>query len=56
MIASLLDLSLIATIVAILIFFNALYVAAEFGTVASRRTRIAQLAATGNRRALRLLP
>lgn len=39
-----------------MIFFNGLYVAAEFATVASRRTRISQLAAEGNRAAQTLLP
>lgn len=42
--------------VATMIFFNGLYVAAEFATVASRRTRISQLAAEGNRSAQLLLP
>lgn len=43
-------------VVAILIFFNALYVAGEFSTVSSRRTRVSQLAAQGNRLARQLLP
>jgi len=43
-------------VVAILIFFNALYVAGEFSTVSARRTRINQLAAQGNRLARQLLP
>lgn len=42
--------------VGLMIFFNALYVAAEFSTVASRRTRVSQLAAQGNRMAQMLLP
>ena len=42
--------------VAILIFFNALYVGAEFATVATRKTRINQLAAEGSRPAQLLLP
>lgn len=46
----------IVAIVAIMIFFNALYVAAEFATVSSRRTRISQLAGQGNRMAQLLLP
>ncbi|MCP4425060.1 MAG: HlyC/CorC family transporter [Chloroflexi bacterium] len=46
---------IIAT-VALMIFFNALYVAAEFATVSSRRTRISQLAGQGNRMAQMLLP
>ena len=43
-------------VVAILIFFNALYVAGEFSTVSARRTRINQLAAQGNPLARQLLP
>jgi CBS domain containing-hemolysin-like protein len=43
-------------VVAVLIFFNALYVAGEFSTVASRKTRISQMAARGNRLARQLLP
>ena len=35
---------------------NALYVAAEFATVSARRTRINQMAASGNRMARQLLP
>lgn len=46
----------IAAVVATMIFFNALYVAAEFATVSSRRTRISQLAGQGNRMAQLLLP
>lgn len=46
---------ILATIV-VLIFFNALYVAAEFATVASRKTRIRQLAGDGNTMAKLLLP
>lgn len=46
----------IAAVVAIMIFFNALYVAAEFATVSSRRTRVSQLAGQGNRMAQLLLP
>jgi putative hemolysin len=42
--------------VALMIFINALYVAAEFATVSSRRTRINQLAGGGNRMAQMLLP
>ncbi len=42
--------------VAILIFINSLYVAAEFSTVASRRTRINQMAGQNNRMAKLLLP
>ena len=51
-----LDLSIIILTVGVLILFNSLYVAAEFATVAARRTRIQQMAAEGNRRARILLP
>jgi putative hemolysin len=47
---------LILATVALMIFINALYVAAEFATVASRRTRISQMAGDGNRMAQLLLP
>ncbi len=43
-------------IIALMIFFNALYVAAEFSTVSARRTKISQLAGQGNRMAGLLLP
>lgn len=46
----------IVAVVAMMIFFNALYVAAEFATVSSRRTRISQMAGQGNRMAQQLLP
>ena len=46
----------ITAVVALMIFFNALYVAAEFATVSSRRTRISQMAGQGNRMAQLLLP
>jgi putative hemolysin len=49
----------ILTIIAVLasmIFFNALYVAGEFATVSSRRTRVSQMAGQGNRMAQLLLP
>jgi putative hemolysin len=42
-------------IVLILIFANALYVAAEFATVSSRRSRLSQLASEGHSHALKLL-
>lgn len=42
--------------IAAMIGFNALYVAAEFATVAARKTKIAQMAAEGNRAAQTLLP
>ncbi len=44
-----------ATVV-LLIFVNALYVAAEFATVSARKTRISYLASQGNQLALALLP
>jgi putative hemolysin len=47
---------LIVATVALMILINSLYVAAEFATVASRRTRISQLAGEGNRMAKLLLP
>ena len=46
---------IIAT-VSLMIFMNALYVASEFATVSSRRTRISQLAGQNNRMAQMLLP
>lgn len=50
-----LTLLIIVGIVA-LILINALYVTAEFGTVAARKTRISQMAGSGNRLAKLLLP
>ncbi len=47
---------LIFGVLGLLIFTNALYVAAEFSTVSSRRTRISQMAGAGNRMAILLLP
>ncbi len=41
---------------ALLIFFNGLYVAAEFATVSARRTRVSQMAGSGNRLARLLMP
>lgn len=46
----------ILAVVSLCIFFNALYVAAEFSTVSSRRTRISQMAGQGNRMAQLLYP
>jgi CBS domain containing-hemolysin-like protein len=46
----------ILIIVALMIFFNALYVAGEFSFVSARKTRITQLAEKGNRTAQFLLP
>ncbi|HSH03935.1 MAG TPA: hemolysin family protein [Anaerolineae bacterium] len=45
----------IAATIALLVFINGLYVAAEFATVAARKTRVSQLAGTGNRAAQALL-
>lgn len=45
---------IIVTVI-VTIAFNALYVGAEFATVATRRTRISQQAAEGDRKAQRLL-
>lgn len=47
---------LVALAIALMIFINAFYVSAEFSTVSARRTRVAQLAAEGNRLALLLQP
>ena len=47
---------IIIAVVAVMIFFNGLYVGAEFATVGARKTRIRQLAGNGNRQAQRLLP
>jgi putative hemolysin len=43
-------------VVTVLVAINAFYVAAEFATVAARRSRLRQLAAEGNGPARRLLP
>src|SRR5688572_20376804 len=43
-------------IIALLIFINALYVAAEFSAVSVRRSRVQQSAEDGNRLARALLP
>ena len=43
-------------LIAVMIFFNALYVAGEFSSVSARKTRIEQLAAEGNRLAKLMLP
>lgn len=47
---------MIVFIVFLLIFFNAMYVAAEFATVSARRTRVSQMAGEGDRMAQQLLP
>jgi putative hemolysin len=43
-------------ILSLLIFINALYVAAEFSSVSSRKTRVSHMAGSGNRLAATLLP
>lgn len=47
---------LVLATIALLISINALFVAAEFATVSARRTRISQMAGSGNRLARLLLP
>lgn len=47
---------IIFAVTTIMIFFNGLYVAAEFATVGARRTRVRQLAAEGDSNAQALLP
>ena len=47
---------IVFSIVTFLVLVNALYVAAEFGAVSARRSRIQELAAGGNRLAGLLLP
>jgi CBS domain containing-hemolysin-like protein len=47
---------LTTVIVAVMIFFNGLYVAGEFSSVSARKTRIIQMAEGGNRLAQTLLP
>lgn len=49
------DLLLIITIIAFLIAVNGFYVAAEFSTVSAQRSRLAQLADSGNQGAKRML-
>lgn len=48
--------ALVLLVVALLILVNALYVAAEFATISSRRARVADLASEGNDTARALLP
>jgi putative hemolysin len=47
---------IVAAVVFFLVAVNALYVAAEFATVSARRTRVEELAESGNRLAAALLP
>jgi CBS domain containing-hemolysin-like protein len=47
---------IIIAVVALMIFINALYVAAEFATVAARKSRLKQMAASGHRLARMLVP
>jgi len=51
-----LALILVVFTVALMVFFNGLYVAAEFATVSARRTRLIQMANSGNRLAQMLQP
>ncbi len=44
-----LDLLIVAATIVVMIFFNALYVAAEFATVSARRTKVSQMAGSGDR-------
>jgi putative hemolysin len=46
----------IILVVFLMIFFNGLYVAGEFSSVSSRKTRVIQMAEDGNRMAKTLLP
>ncbi len=47
---------IIITVIALMVFANSLYVAAEFAAVSTRKTRISQLAGSGNQLARLLLP
>lgn len=49
-------LAIIFLVILVLVGLNALYVAAEFATVGSRRPRVSELASSGDRAAQRLLP
>ena len=42
--------------ISLMVFANALYVTAEFAAVSARKTRLSQMAGTGNRLASILLP
>ena len=46
---------IVLLLILVMVGFNALYVGAEFATVGSRRSRVQETAATGNRPATRLL-
>lgn len=48
--------SLIIAVLALMVFLNSLYVAAEFSSVSSRKTRVRKMADSGNRLAKMLLP
>lgn len=48
--------ALVVAVVALMIFVNAMYVAAEFGTVSARASRVAERAEAGHPTARRLLP
>lgn len=49
-------LAIVFLVILILVGLNALYVAAEFATVGSRRPRVSEMASSGDRAAQRLLP
>jgi CBS domain containing-hemolysin-like protein len=48
--------TIVVSVLVLLVGFNALYVAAEFGAVSVRRARVHRLADEGNRLAGRLVP
>jgi putative hemolysin len=52
----LLSILVMIVVVALMVSFNALYVAGEFAAVSARKTRIVQAARSGNRLAKALLP
>ncbi|MFN2107858.1 MAG: hemolysin family protein [Candidatus Promineifilaceae bacterium] len=49
------NLLIVIATITVMIFFNALYVAAEFATVSARRTKVSQMAGAGDRLAEALL-
>jgi putative hemolysin len=51
-----LTLVIVFLVILVLVGLNALYVAAEFATVGSRRPRVSEMASSGDRAAQRLLP
>jgi CBS domain containing-hemolysin-like protein len=50
------DIIIMIVVISLMILATGLYVAAEFATVSARRTRINQMAGSGNRLAQQLLP